>query len=216
MNEKTGSKKYFSDFKYAFHVILHPFRGFWSLKQDKMGNAWVATTLYFLQVLTAVIFMQFGGFTFNFMAVVPENIDIFSEVLNTGIIVVLWILSNWGLTTLFNGEGSMKDIYIYTAYSLLPTILITLLLTVLSQFLSVNEMNVFLALNSLASIWTGFLLYTGTMTTHQYSGLRTFFILVVIAIGMLIVAFVSVLFFFLLQTLINFVYTIYKEVSMRY
>lgn len=213
---KSALVKFGKDFKFAFYVITHPFRGFWNLKHDKMGNAWVATSLFALLVLVNVLYMQFAGFSFNFMSVIPEEISILQEIMNVGIVVTLWCVANWGLTTLFNGEGSMKDIYIYTGYSMLPMILITLLRLLLSNILTIDEVAIMSALVSLGTLWTGFLLYTGTMTTHQYGALRTFFILLFVCVFFLIIGFVAVLFFFLLDTLIKFVYTIYREISFRY
>lgn len=34
--------------------------------------------------------------------------------------VALWVLANWCLTTLFDGEGTLKDVYIATCYALTP------------------------------------------------------------------------------------------------
>ena len=82
--------------------------------------------------------------------------------------------------------------------------------------MSVDEASIFSFLSFLGTFWTGLLLYTGTMTTHQYGAIATFLIILVIVFGMALIAFIAMLFFFLLQQLVSVVYTIYREVTMRF
>lgn len=213
---KPAFQKYFSDFKMVFHCMLHPFKGFWELKRDKRANSAVSLTMLILFVLSGLIYQQFAAYSFNVMAVWPEDINIFSDTLMVVLVVALWCYSNWGITTLFNGEGSVKDIYHYTAYSLMPYIIFTLVLTALSHVMSVDEASIFTFLNFLGTFWTGILLYSGTMVTHQYGAIGTFFSILAIVFGMVLLVFIGMLFFFLLQQIIGVVYTIYRELTMRY
>ncbi len=217
MSKTTAAlKKYFEDFKYVFYCMLHPFKGFWELKHDKKARTAVSVTLYVLFVLSGLIFSQFAAYTFNWYAVRPENINMFSDTLVFVLVVGLWCYSNWGITTLFNGEGSVKDIFHYTAYSLAPYIIVTFALTILSQFLCYDEMAIFTFLQTFGTLWTGLLIYCGTMVTHQYGAIGTIFAILVVILGMALVAFIGVLFFFLLQQIFGVVYAIYREVTMRY
>ena len=213
---KAALKQYFSDFRYVFYCMLHPFKGFWELKHDKKARTAVSVTLYVLFVIAGLIFKQFAAYSFNTFAVRPENINVFSDAGVFILIVLLWCYSNWGITTLFNGEGSVKDIFHYTAYSLMPYIIFTLALTVLSQFMTVDESTIFTFINFMGIFWTGLLLYCGTMVTHQYGAIGTIFAIICIALGMALIMFIGMLFFFLLQQIFGVVYTIYREVTMRY
>lgn len=215
-NFKAGLKRYGNAFKYLFFVLLHPFKGFWELKHDKKGHLGVGFTVLALYILTDIFFQQFGGFSFNIMAAYPRGINIISTTTSTAVIVLLWCCVNWGITTLFNGEGSMRDIFIYTSYSFMPIVLITFFKTFASMVMSVDEASIFSFLSFLGTFWTGLLLYTGTMTTHQYGAIATFLIILVIVFGMALIAFTAILFFFLLQQLVSVVYTIYREVTMRF
>ena len=48
----SGEKKtYWKELLYAFHVMLHPFDGFWDLKHEKRGSVRAAST-----ILAATIF----------------------------------------------------------------------------------------------------------------------------------------------------------------
>ena len=213
---KAGLKRYGNAFKFLFYVLIHPFKGFWDLKHDKRGHLGVGFTVLALYVISQIFYQQFGRYSFNVMAAYPRGIDIVSTTFTTAIIVLLWCCTNWGITTLFNGEGSMRDIFIYTSYSFMPIVLMTFFQTFASLVMSVDESSIFSFLGFLGTFWTGLLLYTGTMTTHQYGAIATFFIILVTVFGMALIAFIAMLFFFLLQQLVSVVYTIYREVTMRF
>ena len=80
---------------------------------------------------------------------------------------------------------------------------------------AINEATIISLVTTIGYGWTGILLYTGTMTTHQYSGGKTFLILLAILLGMVIIVFLGILFFFLVQEIWNFIYTIYMELELR-
>lgn len=120
---KAGLNRYGSAFKYLFYLMLHPFKGFWELKHDKRGHMGVGFTVLALYVIAGIFYQQFGGYSFNVMAAYPRGINIISTTFTTAVIVLLWCCSNWGITTLFNGEGSMR-IYFFTP--LIPLCLLRL------------------------------------------------------------------------------------------
>ena len=53
------TSKYFQSFKYAFHVISHPFDGFWELAHEGKGDLAVANTFVFFFLLTRVLKLLF-------------------------------------------------------------------------------------------------------------------------------------------------------------
>lgn len=208
-------KTFGADFKYVFHVASHPADGFWDLKHEKRGRAYIAVLLFVLYVITDILDKQFNGYTFNTFAVFPQDIDIIGTFTSVFLIVTIWVLANWGFTTLFDGEGSMRDILIYTGYSMLPVVISQTLLLLLTNILTTNEATIISLVTVLGIGWTAILLFMGTMTTHQYSGVKTIISIFVILLGMAIIVFVGVLFFYLVQEIWNFIYTIYRELELR-
>ena len=208
-------KNFGTDLKYAFHVITHPLDGFWDLKHEKRGRSYIAVFFLIMYVITDILNKQFNNYTFNTYKVFPEYINIIGTFVSTALVVIIWVAANWGLTTLFDGEGSMKDVFLYTGYSMLPLVLSQIVLIPLTNILTVNEATIVTLVTVIGYGWTAILLYTGTMTTHQYSGGKTFIILLFILLGMVIIVFLSILFFFLVQEIWNFVYTIYLELELR-
>ncbi len=208
-------KTFAQDLKYAFHVSTHPLDGFWDLKHEKRGRTYIAIFLLVMFVITSILDKQFNGYTFNEYAVFPEDINVIGTFITVALVVLIWVMANWGLTTLFDGEGSMRDILIYTGYSMLPVVLSQIALLLFSNILTTNEATIVSLITYIGIGWTAILMYMGTMTTHQYSGGKTFLTLVAIAIGMAVIVFLGMMFFYLVQEIWNFVYTIYRELELR-
>ena len=109
----------------------------------------------------------------------------------------------------------MRDILIYTGYSMLPIVLSQIVLLLFTNILTTNEATIVSLITYVGIGWTAILLYMGTMTTHQYSGGKTFITAIVIALGMAVIIFLGMMFFYLIQEMWNFVYTIYRELELR-
>ena len=129
--------------------------------------------------------------------------------------LLLWCVANWCLTTLFDGEGSFKDIFIATSYALLPLPLIYIPTTILTNFLSLSEAEFVTLFVAIAYIWTGALIFFGSMTTHGYSMGRNIAITLFTIVGMIFILFIILLFTNLIQRMVSFVSEIITEISYR-
>lgn len=205
--------KIWSKLRYSFHILTHPFDGFYDIKHEKKGSMWVSTLFVVLLIITFILKRQFTGFVLNTSR--PSDLNIFAEALGVLLPFGLWCISNWCLTTLTEGEGSFKDIYIYSGYALLPMILINLPMIVYSNFVVEEEAGFYSFFITLAMIWSGLLFMVGTLVTHQFTLSKTIFSLIVIIIGMGVIAFIGLLFFNLIQQMIDFVVNLYYEYSFR-
>ncbi len=199
--------------KYAFYVIFHPFDGFWDLKHEKRGNLAAANIILVMLMLTLVLQRQLTAFIFNNNRV--EELNLLPICGGVLLVVLLWCISNWSLTSLMDGEGTFKEIYITTCYSLVPLILIYLPLIPFSHILTAEDSHFYVFFMGLASVWTGFLMICGTMVLHQYSLSKTIVTTICILLGMCIIVFIGLLCFSLIQQMAAFVDTIYKELYLR-
>lgn len=199
--------------RYAFHVISHPFDGFWDLKHEKRGSMPAALTLLALAVATYMLGRQFTAFLFNPFH--KSELSVVADLMTVLLLFALWCVSNWCLTSLMDGEGSFYDIVVATAYALTPYILINLPLIAVSYGFSLSESAFFTFFQALAFLWSGGLLVLGTMVTHQYSMLKTLGTTVLILAGMAIIVFLGLLFFSVIQQAISFITIIVKEINLR-
>lgn len=193
--------------------MTHPFDGFWDLKREHRGTLAGALTFVVLTVLMLVIQKQNTAFLFNMNRL--EQIDVLVDIITVGLLFVLWCVSNWCLTSLMDGEGKMRDIAIFTGYSLLPLLLIQFPLIGLSHVITTEEGTFYYVFTVISYIWTAALLLFGMMVTHQYSMKKTILTTILTLVGMAIITFIGLLFFSVIQQIVTFIVTVYKEIRYR-
>ena len=209
---KVGRKTYWEELLYCFHLCFHPFDGFWDLKHEKRGSVRAASTILVLTIL-AMFYNSIGkGYLFN-----PEDnySSILVSIASVAIPVILWAVSNWCLTTLFDGEGSFKDIYIATCYSLAPLPLFVILSTILTNVMTTTEGSMVNLLITFGFIWAIMLLFFGTLVTHDYSLGKNVITILGTILARVVIMFVIILFASLVVKMITFVIAIFKEVGNR-
>ena len=204
---------YFQSLRYALHVIFHPFDGFWDLKHERRGSVSAATTILIFVTITYIMARQYTGFIFNYNDV--RRLNIYMEFVSVLLPFMLWCGVNLALTSLVDGKGSFKDIYITTAYGLVPVVLMRIPLIALSNVITLQEGAFYFALNTIAVLWAGFLVFTGIQTIHEYDLKANFFTCVLTGVGMGLVVFICLLFVNVLAQTIGFLNTVYMELTFR-
>ncbi len=209
----SGKKKTFwEELLYVFHVIFHPFDGFWDLKHEKRGSLRAAIVILVMTIV-AFYYQAIGqGYLLNTQGIYSTPIDVLLSVI---IPLALWVVGNWCLTTLFDGEGNLKDIFIATCYSLMPMVLVIIPTTVMSNFLTLEELEILSVVNTFAFIWTGLLIFLGMMVTHDYTIFKNLLTVIGTIIAMIVIIFIALLFTTLVGKIVNFVTNIVTELSFR-
>ena len=206
---KTGLEKV----KYCFYVMTHPFDGFWGIRREGKGSIPVAIAFVLLTILTLTIEKQSTGFLFNHNRL--SELNVLVDIITVAMVYVLWCVANWCTTSLMEGKGRMQDILTAVGYSLLPIILIRLPMVLMSHAITTNEGSFYYVLGTISYLWAGFLISTGTMVIHQYSVGKTVTTCIVTIVGMGIIMFIGLLFFNVIQQMMTFATTIYKELRFR-
>lgn len=206
-------KNYFKSLLYAFHIMLHPFDGFWDMKREKRGSLAAAWTIIILTVITMIMQRQLTGFIFNTNDLTQLNI--ITEAAGVLGPLFMWCISNWCLTTLFDGEGSFRDILMASGYSLAPIVVLVIPSVILSNWLTIDEQAFYTIFVTIATVWMIFLMFAGTMTVHQYTPGKTVLITLAILLGMAIILFLVLLFFTLLQGVAGFFTEVVEELIER-
>ena len=197
---------------YGFYVIFHPFDGFYDLKHEHRGSVRAATVFLGITVLT-FFYQGIGqGYVLNPTRSYPT---IWSQLISVLIPVFLFILANWCLTTLFEGEGSFRDLYVAACYSLIPIPLLVIPATIISNWVTTTEASIVTFVGTLAFIWVGLLLFCGTMISHDYSLFKNFITILGTIVAMAVIVFIVLLFSMLLSKLVGFVSNIVTEIQYR-
>ncbi len=209
---KPGKRTYGEELVYCFHLIFHPFDGFWDLKHEKRGSVRAALTIIAATIL-AFFYSSVGkGYISN-----PQGqySTIWMEMIAVIVPIVLWIVANWCLTTLFDGEGSFKDIFIAVGYSLTPLPIFLVFTTLASNVVTADEVGLINLFVAIAFVWAIMLIFFGMMVTHDYSIGKNILISLFTIVGMAIIIFVAVLFSGLIMKMVTFISSIIVEISYR-
>ena len=210
---KVGRKSLKEEMLYPFHLIFHPFDGFWELKHEKRGSV---RSAFLILVITIAAFTYQGvgtGYIFN-----PRQsgyLNIFGQILSVSVPLLLWVVANWCLTTLFEGEGSLKDIFVAACYSLTPMPLLIIPSVILSNVLAASEVQIINLLVDVAFVWMFVLLFLGMMVTHDYSMLKNVATTVGTIVGMAFIMFLAILFSSLMAKIVGFISGIIVEINYR-
>ena len=207
-----GKRNFKEELLYGFYVIFHPFDGFWDLKHEKRGS--LRASLFFIVITVLAFFYQAVGTGY-----VQNPHGSYSTIIDQAISVLvpfaLWAIANWCLTTLFDGEGSMKDIVIALGYALIPMTLVLIPTTIASNFLLVEELDILSMIVTIGYIWTGLLIFLGMMVTHDYSMGKNVLTTVGTLVGMVFIMFVALLFTTLIGKIAGFISNIVTELNYR-
>ena len=197
---------------YNFHLMFHPFDAFYDLKHEKRGSVRAAVVFMALTVV-ALFYRSIGtGYIMNPQG---EYSTIFMQLLIVVVPVLLFAVANWCLTTLFEGEGSFRDIFIALGYSVLPIPLTMIPTTIASNFVLASETDILTLITTLGFIWAALLIFFGMMVTHDYSIMKNLVTTLGTILGMALIMFLGVLFTSLVVDMVSFVTDITSEITYR-
>ena len=200
--------------KWPFYIMAHPFEGFEDLRWKKAYNMKVAMVIVVLFFIVSVCDQLMTGFLFNENYV--KIFNIVPIVIRTVILFFTWVIGNWALCTLFDGEGTMKNICVNTAYALVPMLIGQVVNIILSNCLIRTESAFITFVSYLTILWTAILLISGMKTVHQYSIPKTLLFMFITIFAMVVIIILLVLLVSLFQQVYVFVYSIYTELLYRF
>ena len=194
----------------GFYVIFHPFNGYWALKGEKRGGVRSATILLALACLTQAIAAAASGFLSG-----DEEASVGSGVLNLLAPLLLWCIANTCFTSLMDGKGSFRDVYVAVGTSTLPVTLLVLPCTVVSHFLILEELPILAMVTNVAYIWMAALIFFSMITVHDYTLGKNVLVSILTVLGMAFILFLLFIFVSLIGRMISLVSAVGTELSLR-
>ena len=194
--------------------VTHPFAGFQKIKYAGMGSlplAIGATVLLYLTGVVSTVYSDFRYTTFD-----AATYNALFELGKTAGMIVLWTVANWAVSTLLQGIGRLREVFIVTAYSTLPLIVYDLLAVVLSHTMASANSSVLTGLHTIAIILCGVMLCVGLMTVHDFTFPRVVLTALLTVIMMILIVFVLFMLGILLSQFFGFVSTIALEAIRRF
>lgn len=213
LKKKETFTHYLATLKFALYCITHPLDGFWDLTHEKRGSYAAANTILALTLLLRVMKLRYTSFIF--MTVYWENLNIFLYMASILFPLVLWVVGNWALTTLFDGKGRLGQVYMASCYALTPYPLIQFPLMIFSNFVTVDEAEFYTVISVLSLVWSMALIFAAMMQIHEYSLGKNFLFTIASLFAMLVMVFILLLFFSMISQGISYFISLGREIMFR-
>jgi len=200
-------------FKELKYIIFHPEDGFSVLHHKKSGSVIIAALSALMWFLATLLARQYTSFRFNENN--TNSFNVFYILLGTVGIFVAFAVANWAVCTLFDGEGSFREIFIVCGYAIIPYWFFQIVGLIFSHVLSLQESIVMTTFTVIGILYTLFLLFVGFIQIHDYSFSKTLFSVIATVVGVFLIIFVIFLGVMLVQELSYFIGSVIKECMMR-
>ena len=195
------------------HAVTHPFEGFEDMRWKKSGSLRIALLIVVLLFFGQIAYGRLYGFQFYISY--DKTFNIIPYIVRSFVLFGAWTVGNWAVCTLLDGEGTLKNICIYSAYALIPYTAQLYINVVLSHFLIWDEFVFMQIIELIGTGWTVILLFSAIKSVHQYTFGKTVFAVILTIAAMLVMLFLLVLFMSLIQQIYIFISTVYTELSYR-
>lgn len=202
------------DIRFSLHTSIHPIKGFRELKHGHAGAVPAATVILAVLCFVYVLFRQNAGFVFNTTTggFDPARFELVRVIPTILAPLALWCVVSWALTTILQGKGSLAQVYVAAVFSTVPVVLAMIVLIPVSHALVREEAGFYQGLLALAFVWSGFLLLTSTMMTHDYDRLfRSILIILLVLAGIGVTVFVFLVLFSVGNTIVRFAAGVWRE-----
>ena len=197
------------DILYVFKIPSHPIDGFYNIRVNKNGSVAGASILYILFFIVYMAYQTSKGFIYQYVAV--EDMDMNAIVIGFFVILILFVICNYLVSSIKDGDGSFKQVFMIPAYGVMPIMIAMSGVTIMSHFLTYNEAFLLPIIIYIGLIWSIISIFLGFQTVHDYTTKETVFSMIITVIFMIIVAVMALIIIIMWEKLWQFLLTLVKE-----
>lgn len=157
----------FKQIGFAGSMLRHPLDGYYYAKREERAGTLSATVLYLLAFGVYLLDMLGRGYIFRITDV--NSTEPLTLVLLFFVPLFLWITGSYMLSSINDGEGSLRNVYVSTAYALSPYIIFTPFIVALSHVLTLNEAFIVNLGWIFVLAWSAVLLFLSVKEIQQFT-----------------------------------------------
>lgn len=195
---------------YAFKCTKHPINRYYDIRVGKNGSAIAATIIYIAFFGVYILYQTSKGFIYQYTSV--EDMDMGAVVVGFFAILILFIVCNYLVTSITDGDGTLKQVYMIPAYGIMPAMICMLVTIGMSYVLTYNESFILTVIMIIGVGWSVAVIFEGLSTVHDYDFKGTVVSLIITIVFMLIAAIVVLIVIIMWEQLFDFIKTVGKEV----
>lgn len=210
LGEKLKNVPVIGEIGYAFKCAKHPIDRYYDIRVGKNGSPIAATIIYVVFFGVYMLYQTGKGFIYQYTDV--EDMDMGAVVVGFFAILILFIVCNYLVTSITDGDGTLKQVYMIPAYGLMPAMFSMLITIAMSYVLTYNESFILTVIMVIGVGWSIAAIFEGLSTVHDYDFKGTVVSLIITAVFMLIAAVVVLIVIIMWEQLYDFLTTVGKEV----
>lgn len=207
------SNNLFEELLLMKRFIRHPADTFYYVRRESYGSVTSAIILYLAGFAVFAVNFFFRGFIFNFSEIDSGSLMYISVLYFVPL--VLWIIGNFLVSSINEGEGRFRDVLVATSYSLTPLILFMPLITLSTYVITLNEAFVINMSSMIVWVWCAVLLFIGLKEIHDYTAGQVIKNILLTLFFMFIAVIVIFIIYMFWDKLFEFLYSVAKEVLYR-
>ncbi len=209
---KGANVPFISNILFIFPVMRHPIDSYYEMKKKRKGSLLGAIVIYLLFFVVLVFSMIGPSFIHRQIDIVDFNLT--RVALTYFGLTLLFVVCNYLVTSLQDGEGSISDIFKVLAYGLGPLIIGLFVNTVLSYIVTDNEVFILELIQFVVILWSLIVIFIGLQEIHVYEPGETLKSILISFAFMIIIGLVGVLFFLMGEMLVQFFIALFQEVNL--
>ena len=210
IKEKINKYKLINELKYLFKMFKDPKDVFYDIKYGvkiRYRTAWGLFLFFILINIFGDYFIR--GYLFRTASVTDMNFAF--ELLKWGLVILIFAIGNYLISTLQNGEGFFRDIFIGAIFSFAPLILFKVPVDLISNVLTYNEGYLYNILNGVLWIWSFFNIILMIKEIHNYTLKELIINIILTFIAVIIMILLFLVVYVLANQLIQFIIGLIRE-----
>ncbi len=168
---QVGDVKVINDVFYMKTVSKKFGDSFYYLKSKRKGSYLGAIIIFAITFLSYLLFVSGKGFIFQYTDI--NDLDLNSIILGFVVLIGLFILCSYLVTSIQDGEGTLGDIFKGFAYSMYPFILGCLFSTLFSYVATNNELFILNLIFYIGLAWSFVLVFVSISEIQNYTFWQT-------------------------------------------
>lgn len=200
-------------FRFSLMVLFKPMDAFPLIKAERNKFSYKpAIILLLMMIIVRILYIYIVHYPLA--DILPRDASIWLEIVKYLLPVLTWVLACYAVTTIISGESMLREVFMASAYAMLPYIVFTLPIGLLSHLLGDGETGIYELLQKAIWIWVFVLIFISVMTMNSYEFWQTVGICILSVIAMFLIWGIAGLFFALGNQLYRFLYDIAIELRM--
>lgn len=193
------------EFAYIRYFLTHPLDGYYEIKRKAKVSVKTAGIIY---GLLALLFIMYQEVT-NVIFLADPNVNIMYQLIIYSSILALWIIANYFVCLIRDGEGSFKNVFVATAMSFTPLLIVLPFVIIISNVLTYQEAVFYNIPMVITFLWVSVYFFFMIKEIHNYEVSETFGIIMLSMFTMLIMG----IFIFVIYSINSQIFTVTTQIA---